>query len=381
MFSNRIPMAVISAALVWFPAVSLAGVVAPPLPPMDDALRPPAVSGMPPKNTPTALLAPASGAGPQVTAKVSGNGVPAQLLEARNQMTRGNGLNPEQLRTTPAKTGKLTRQQRILAQEAAQVWAHARTSTPAQHFEPAHHHPISRRIRNEKRVARFEKAWQGRVYTVPAGGFYVTIEASAPILHVIIPPSKQRIDGRFSYLARGKFLPDTGNKDLMLRFHRAAAYHPIELTIEFAGGLRILYLVPKPLPIGKTIHVKAPKYTPPAKPLKYPVSGNPASRFLPAIRAVWEHAAHIPGFVAANPPRHAVNYGRLLLVPVAGYQSSSANTWMILWRVQSLHGKTSNISPAQFSGNGIDAVSLTGTRVSPTSSPYMLTVETGLAHG
>lgn len=388
---NRLLKFAIISAFMGVPVAAMAGpVVPPPAPPDTVSAHVSSNPVLPAKGTTTAQM----GTGPSdgkplpsgtmininTNVAPSPSNIPVGLQDAQAAMAHGHG---GQFTASPATSSAnnpppMTPQQKEMAQEAAEVWAHdnAPSQVEPENYRHRHSPPvISQKVRNARRVNKFENAWQGRVYDIPAGGYYVTIEASSPILHAIIPPSKEVIDGHFSYLARGKFLPDMHDKVLMLRFHRQAAYHPVELTLVFKGGLRTLYLLPKPLPIGKTIHVMAPAYTAPAKPLKRSFSGNPASSYLPAIRAVWEHASKIPGFNQAKPPRHIINYGRLELVPEAGYSAANGGTWMILWKVQALHGATSNISPAQFSGPGIEAVSLTGTQVSASESPYMLTVE------
>lgn len=388
--SNKNPLlkfAIISACMS-IPVVAVAGpVVPPPAPPDTISTHVSSNPALPAKGTTTADMGtgPSDGSPLPANATVNINTnlaptmhtatIPTGLKDAQAALAQGNGghFKVSSADTQPT----MTPQEKEMAQEAAEVWAHDNTPTQDEPEYRSHHSAtkISQKVRNARRVNQFENAWQGRVYDIPAGGYYVTIEATAPILHAIIPPSKKVIDGHFSYLARGKFLPDMHDKVLMLRFHRQSAYHPVELTLVFKGGLRTLYLLPKPLPIGKTIHVMAPAYTAPAKPLKRSFSGNPASNYLPAIRAVWEHASTIPGFNLAKPPRHVINYGRLELVPEAGYSAANGGAWMILWKIKSLHHLTSNISPAQFSGPGIEAVSLTGTQVSASESPYMLTVE------
>ncbi len=346
------------ALVVLLPAAALAGVV-----------PPPAAPGIP--ATVRVSVPPAIAQGQKT---VEAGGIPVKNTETNPLY--GAAL-PDTLATTPAASVVPTassvsaapavssRQATILRQEAAAVWEREHAPVPAQE-EPAPRHRISRKLRRVLRVRAFEKAYQGRIYDVPASTFFLTIEATAPILNAVLPPD--------AHLARAKFLPKTHDRDLMLRFHREAAWHPVQLTLEFAGGLRTLYLLPKPLPIGKTIHVLAPRYVPKV-PLKPAVSGNPYSRFLPAVKAVWEHRAVVPGFSAAVPPRHALDYGALKLVPVAAWAGNTQKYWMILWRMVSIDRQTSHISPAQFSGPGILAVSLTGTTVAPGTSPYLLSVE------
>jgi hypothetical protein len=346
------------------PALALAGVVPPP--------TAPAASGAAPKTATPPATAPAKLTPPTITppalpasATAAPTDTPPNLLGKQQAMMAGNTRYPE---TLPMQ-GETTRQER-LAKEAAQVWARqsARNAHPAsQSFsQPAESARASGEAALKAEDAKFRQDVQGRIYDVPAGRFYLTIEASAPIRQMVIPPD--------SHVARAKYLPHQKDEIVMLRFRKDAAYHPVQVTLSFPGGVRTLYLLPKPMLVGRTIRVEAPRYLPDI-PLRRNLSGNPNSRFLPAIRAVWEHAENIPGFHPYAPPRHSLSYGRFKLVPRFAWSGESGADWMILWKMVSIHRQVSNVSPAQFSGPGILAVSLTGTRVSADDSPYLLTVE------
>lgn len=338
----------------------------------------------PPPPSPVAANPAVSNLQPSVQVSSAKTGIPSSLQSAQEAIMHGKkaeipvGGAPGR---APQSASAMTRQQKQLAKEAAEVWSStpaqprpAPYATPGEAFSHAHHE--SAKKRREERIAKFRATYQGRLINVPVANFYTTLESNARIKRILLPPDAHLaiLNGKPAAMA----LPHLGGKVWVLRFDSNAAWHPVQIMLQFAGGIRTIYVLPKPGVVARTIHVRAPKYVPKVA-LHQNASGNPNSSFLPAIRAVWEHKNVIPGFTPSSAPRKGLNYGRLKLMPVEGWEGNSGTNWMILWHVVPVRGEVSNISPAQFTGPGIHAVSLTGTQVGPESEPYLLTVE-GVAH-
>lgn len=180
-----------------------------------------------------------------------------------------------------------------------------------------------------------------------------------PITKVVLPPNAP-IAGSPVYMS--------DNKILLLRFDEDKN-KPVQIVVQMEdGSTRSIRLIPtKGIPGqtydfggGSTVAVGT-------------LGNNPNARFVPDLSSVMSDKRP-EGYIKADSLPPVMMYDRVSATPEESIVNPDKHTRITRYRIDALHGLTSDLDAAQFYAPGVNATLLDGTTVTPTSSLHLYLV-------